>query len=214
MKIDKYVLGGVAILLAAVFVITASWYRRDEGAGVPAPAAEDIDRLIRPYSASLGPADAPVTLVEFFDPECEACGAMHPIVKRILQEFDGQVRLVIRYMPLHGNSVYAASLLEAAREQDRYWELMDVFLARQPQWASHEAPQPELLMEYAGELGLDVEALKLAASSAETARRIRQDTSDGQALGATRTPTFFVNGRPLARIGYEPLRSAIVAALP
>jgi protein-disulfide isomerase len=214
MKIDKYLLGGIVVALAAVFVIGANWYRQDEQAALETIATGSTDRLVRPYSPTLGPADAPVTLVEFLDPECEACGAMHPIVKRVMDEFDGQVRLVVRYMPLHANSVYAAGLLEGARSQEMYWELMDAFLSRQMEWASHDAPRPELLNAYAAQLGLDVERLAAAASGAEVERRIRQDTSDGQALGVNRTPTFFVNGRPLARIGYEPLRAAIVAELP
>jgi protein-disulfide isomerase len=214
MRIDKYLLGGIVVALAAVFVIGASWYRQDEQAAIATITTGSTDRLVRPYSPTLGPADAPITLVEFLDPECEACGAMHPIVKRVMEEFDGLVRLVVRYMPLHPNSVYAAGLLEGARSQEMYWELMDAFFSRQPEWASHDAPRPELLAAYAAQLGLDIERLTAAASDAEVERRIRQDTSDGQALGVNRTPTFFVNGRPLARVGYEPLRSAIVAALP
>jgi protein-disulfide isomerase len=214
MRIDKYLLGGIVVALAAVFVIAANWYRQDERAATETAVAGSTDRLVRPHSPTLGPEDAPVTLVEFLDPECEACGAMHPIVKRVLEEFDGRIRLVVRYMPLHHNSAYAAGLLEAARSQDKYWELMDVFFARQPEWASHDTPRPELLASYAAQLGLDVERLAAAAADAEVERRIRQDSNDGQALGVDRTPTFFVNGRPLARIGYEPLRSAIVAALP
>jgi protein-disulfide isomerase len=214
-KIDKYLLGGIVVALAAAFLIAANWYRQDEQAAIEAVvAAGGTDRLIRPHSPTLGPADAPVTLIEFLDPECEACGAMHPVLKRLLQEFDGRIRFVVRYMPLHQNSAYAAALLEGARTQNMYWDLMDAFFARQAEWASHEAPRPEFLAAYAAQLGLDVDRLTAAASDAEIERRIRQDTTDGQALGVDRTPTFFVNGRPLPRIGYEPLRSAIVAALP
>jgi protein-disulfide isomerase len=180
MRIDKYLLAGIVVALAAVFVIAANWYRQDERAAIETAVAGSTDRLVRPHS----------------------------------EEFDGRIRLVVRYMPLHYNSAYAAGLLEGARSQDKYWELMDVFFTRQPEWASHETPRPELLAAYAAQLGIDVERLASAAADAEVERRIRQDTNDGQALGVDRTPTFFVNGRPLARIGYEPLRSAIVAALP
>ena len=216
MKIDKYLLGGLALVLAAIFVIGASWYRQDaETPLTSAPVSgEGTDRLVRPHSPTLGPENAPITLVEFLDPECEACGAMHPIVKRVMEEFDGKIRLVIRYLPLHHNSAYAASLLEAARADGKYWELMDAFFARQPEWASHEAPRPDLLVNYASQLGLNPERLASAAINSETERRIREDASDAKALGVNRTPTFYVNGRQVARIGYEPLRAAIVAALP
>jgi protein-disulfide isomerase len=213
MKINKFVMGGVAVALVAAFVIAANWYRREEATQAEQTAAQGSDRLVRPHSPTLGPANAPVTLVEFLDPECEACGAMHPIVKQLMREFDGRVRLVVRYMPFHPNSAYAASLLEGAREQDKYWELMDVFFARQPEWAGHDAPRPDLLAVYARNLGLDMTRLGATGTSAETERRITQDTEDGAALGVQRTPTFFVNGKPLPQIGYEPVKAAIEAAL-
>ncbi len=214
MKFNKYLLGGLAAALIAVFVIAGNWYRQNEQAAIEPIAADISERLVRPHSPALGPPDAPVTLVEFLDPECEACGAVHPIVKRVLDEFEGRIRLVVRYMPLHQNSAYAAALLEAARAQDKYWVLMDTFFARQGEWARHEDPKPELLPMYAGWLGLDVESLAAAAADPEVAQRIREDANDGHALGVDRTPTFFVNGRPLPAIGYEPLRSAVAAAMP
>lgn len=138
---------------------------------------------------------------------------MYPIVKHVMTEFDGRVRLVIRYMPLHQNSAYAASLLEAARAQNRYWEFLDIVMLRQPEWASHAAPRPDLLMTYAPSAGLDAEQLRLAMTDPEVKARIQQDEADGIALGANRTPTFFVNGKLLPQLGYGPLRAAIEAAL-
>ena len=213
MKIDKYVMGGAAVVLVAAFLIGANWYRSEETAQAEQTAVQGSDRLVRPHSPTLGLATAPVTLVEFLDPECEACGAMHPIVKQLMREFDGRLRLVVRYMPFHPNSAYAASLLEGAREQGKYWELMDVFFARQHEWAGHAAPRPELLAGYARDLALDMRQIGATGTSAETERRIKQDAEDGAALGVTRTPTFFVNGKPLPEIGYEPVRAAIEAAL-
>lgn len=213
MKVSKPLLAAIAAALIAAFVLGAGWYRSRDAAEANAAANAHQERLIRPYSISQGPADAPVTLVEFFDPECESCGAMYPIVKQLQQEFGDRVRLVIRYMPLHGNSVYAAALLEAAREQNRYWEFADIMMARQPEWASHHAPRPDLLLVYAGQAGLDVEQLQVALTNPEIRARIRQDELDGRDLGAIRTPTFFVNGKVLPRLGYAPLREAIQAEL-
>ena len=214
MKINKYTLGGIAVALVAAFLILSNRYRQEEETQAVTTAAEETDRLVRAHSPTLGPASAPVTIVEFLDPECEACRAMYPIVKRVLQEFDGRVRLVVRYSTFHRNSAYAAGLLEGARAQNKYWELMDVFFARPPEWASHDAPKPELLMDYARALGLNAEQLGSTATQAEVQQRLSQDAEDGRALGVARTPTFFVNGRPLPQIGYEPLRAAVAAALP
>ena len=169
--------------------------------------------LVRPHSPTLGAANARVSIVEFFDPECEACRAMYPIVKDVMKEFDGQAKLVIRYMPNHPNSRSAAALLEAAREQNKYWEYLEIMMFRQPEWASHHAPRPELLLAYAAEVGLDVKRLQADAMRADIRARIEADQSDGLALGARQTPTFFINGKPLMQLGHEPLRGAVQAAL-
>ena len=209
MRVGTGMLAAIAAALVAAFVAAAMVYRTQEQQQVTATAAAQPDRLIRPYSPTLGPADAPVTIVEFLDPECEACAALHPIVKQVMREFDGRVRLVVRYMPFHGNSAYAASLLEATRAHGSYWGMLETFFLRQHEWASHGAPRPELLLDYAVLGGLDQATWKAEAANPEFQQRIRQDFEDGKALGVTRTPTFFVNGRPLAQIGYEPLRRAV-----
>ncbi len=207
MTINKVTLGAIAALLIAVFVFASNWYKAEQTPTLSeAPMAAP---LIRPYSPTLGPDGAAVTLVEFFDPECESCRAMYPIVKQVMAEFEGQVKLVIRYQPLHQNSVYAASLLEAARVQGRYWEYLDVVMQRQPEWASHAAPRPDLLLTYAPMVGLDADQLRAAATNPEIRTRIEQDARDGQAVGADRTPTFFINGQMLSQLGYAQLRAAI-----
>jgi protein-disulfide isomerase len=213
MKVSKSLLAMVVAVLVAVFVVGANWYRGREIADVDGAASGGAAQLVRPYSIAQGPAGAPVTVVEFFDPECEACRAMYPIVKQVMAEFDGRVRLVIRYMPLHQNSAYAATLLEAARAQNKYWEYLEIVMLRQPEWASHSAPRPDLLMTYAPLAGLDVEQLRLATTDPELKSRIQQDEADGVALGANRTPTFFINGKVLPQLGYGPLRAAIEAEL-
>lgn len=214
MKVSKPLLAAVIAVLVAAFVVGANWYRGRGSADVSEGASSGAAELVRPYSITLGPASAPVTMVEFFDPECEACRAMYPIVKQVMAEFDGRVQLVIRYMPLHQNSAYAATLLEAARAQNKYWEYLDIVMLRQPEWASHAAPRPDLLMTYAPMAGLDVEQLRLAATDPDLKARIQQDEADGRVLGANRTPTFFVNGKVLPQLGYGPLRAAIEAELP
>jgi protein-disulfide isomerase len=222
-KINNVTMAVIAGVLVVGFVVAANLYTPAQPAPEPASAAASSPAgapgssietlLVRPYSPSQGPEQAAVTIVEFFDPECESCRAMYPIVKQVLSEFDGKVRLVIRYMPLHQNSVYAASLLEAARAQNKYWEYLEVVMLRQPEWASHSAPRPDLLLTYAPQVGLNADQLKAAASDPQVRMRITQDERDGNQLGANRTPTFFINGAPLMRLGYEELRDAVRAAL-
>lgn len=216
MQINKWVLGSVVTVVAAVFLLGAEWYRSAQPTNTPGaaatPAATGLS-LVRPYSVSLGPEQAEVTVVEFLDPECESCRVMYPMLKQLLEEFSGRVRLVIRYMPLHDNATYASSLLEAARVQSRYWEFLDIMMARQPEWASHAAPRPELLLQYAPMAGIDAAQLQADAQDPQIRLRILQDQTDGQTLGVTGTPTFFINGRELMRLSYGDLRAAIQSQL-
>jgi protein-disulfide isomerase len=220
MRKEVKVLALIAIVVV-IFAVLGAGYYRDSVQGVRRPAAGSDNTLVRPDSPTLGPADAPVTVVEFLDPECESCGAFHPTVKRILKDYDGKVRLVVRYMPFHPNSVLAASVTEAAGEQGRYWEMQELLFSRQPEWGEihghggHAAPavrreQPAVLFErYAAELGLDAERLRAALAENRYAAKVERDRRDGQTLGVTRTPTFFVNGRQLARFSQQDLRALI-----
>lgn len=213
MKFDKYVMLGVFALLITAFLWGARWYRNKESTQVNAKVQESAELLVRPYSPVLGPSDAKVTVVEFYDPECEACSAFYPVVKQVLQEFDGKVRLVLRYMPFHKNSVYAATVLEGAKKQGKYWEALETMFAHQSEWASHHAPKPELLMGYMKELGLNMETLAGSLQDSEPKSKIQQDQEDGTKLGITGTPTFFVNGRLLEKLSPQDLRAAIADAL-
>lgn len=213
MKVDKWLLIGVSALLITAFLWAAHWYRKQEAKESDALANANAELLVRSYSPASGPKEAPVTVVEFLDPECEACRALYPMVKDVLKDFGGKARLVVRYMPLHKNSAYAASLLEAARKQGKYWEALELMFAKQPEWASHHAPRPELLLGYLRELGLDMERLNASLQDQEIESRVRQDQDDGKKLGVARTPTFFVNGKMLHELGYEQLRSAIEEGL-
>ena len=168
------------------------------------------DRLVRPYSPVLGREDAPVTVVEFLDPACEACRAFHPTVKRILADNPDTVRVVVRYTPFHGEgSEVAIATLEAARDQDLFEPVMQALFDRQNEWASHGAPATERIMEIAAEAGLDPERANLLMRSPETIGIINADRADVEALGIRGTPTFFVNGEPLAEFGERELVEAV-----
>jgi protein-disulfide isomerase len=216
-KKDIYKLAGVAAVLLAAFALGAIFYLRTESRERAQRVAEQAAQqtraedsiFVRPHSRSLGPKSAKVTIVEFLDPECESCRAMYPAVKHLLSQYEGRIRLVVRYMPLHPNSVYAAGMLEAAGEQGRYWEMLEILFRNQPQWGSHHHPRPELIPGYAQEIGLDIQAVERFLGAGSHRRIVEADHADGKTLGVTGTPTFFVNGRPLERLGYETLKALI-----
>lgn len=212
-QIKIMVLIGIVVLVAAF--IGASYYR-DAVQSERQPPADGNSTLVRPDSRALGAADAPVTLVEFYDPECESCREFSPRIKKIMKDYDGKIRFVARYMPLHSNSVAAAVVTEAAGEQGKYWEMQELLFRRQAEWsAGHGAPSaghapPVALFEkYAAELGLDVAALRNEIAQPRHAAKVERDRKDGLALGIAKTPTFYVNGRILARFSEQDLRSLI-----
>ena len=213
MKRDAWILAAVAAVLVVALVVGARMYRsaqeQERQAVAEQASAGDPGVLVRPDSPSKGPLDAKVTIVEFLDPECEACRAVYPIVERLMSEYPGKIRLVIRYMPFHVSSVLAASALEAAGEQGRYWEMLEILFLHQPEWGDHHAPRPELIPTYAERLGLDMDAFRRSYEGIRHHAKVERDRADGEALGVVGTPTFFVNGKRLERLGYEPLRTRI-----
>ena len=218
------ILVAIAFIVIIGAVIGASYYRNsmqnarvtgtNTGTGKSSITPET---LVRPDSPSLGAADAKVTLVEFLDPECESCAAFSPVVKKILKDYDGKVRLVVRYMPLHPNSLRAAALTEAAGEQGKYWEMQELLFQRHAEWGErHGAPTtaqpanvPALFEKYAAELGLDTERVNSALKENRFQAKLERDLADGRALGVRKTPSFFVNGRMLMRFSESDLRALI-----
>jgi protein-disulfide isomerase len=167
------------------------------------------EALVRSDSPTLGAKDAKVTVVEFLDPECEACAAFHPIMKKVLKDYDGKVRLVVRYMPLHPNSLSAATFTEAAGEQGKYWEAQELLFKKQPEWgtkhgpAAANAPKPDinaLFRGYAEELKLNTDQMNAVFAANKYAEKLARDKKDGESLGVRQTPTIYVNSRKLQRL--------------
>ena len=138
-----------------------------------------------------GPVDAPVTLVEYGDFECPYCGRAEPAVRGLLQEF-GDVGYVWRNLPLsdvHPHAQLAAEAAEAAATQGRFWEMHDVLLAHQ------DALDPDDLVRYAQQIGLDVEQFASDLRTHAGVGRVADDVDSADLSGVSGTPTFFVNGR-------------------
>lgn len=197
-----------AAVLVAFIVGIVVFNDRSRQEAVQAANANN-DALVRPHSAVWGNPAAKVTIVEFFDPACETCRAFYPIVKRMVNSSFGQIRLVVRYAPLHNGSDIAIKILEAARLQGKYWEALEKTLAGQAQWASHQNSRPELIWDLIGDIGLDVARAKSDAGGEALDRLLQQDIADMKSLKVTKTPGFFVNGEPLRQFGEAQLRSLV-----
>jgi len=192
----------------------AAWYANRPAllAGVDPVAPEIAEALVRPYSPILGPEDAPVTIVEFFDPACEACRAFHPIIKDIMAEHGDAVRIVMRYTPFHGEgSETAIRVLEAARMQNLFEPVLEAILREQPRWASHGGIRSDRVLGIAASVGLDIVAAQTQMTAPQTVGALNQDREDVETVGVRQTPTFFVNGKPLDPFGEAELRRLVAA---
>jgi protein-disulfide isomerase len=179
-------------------------------AGEPLPA-ELSALLIREHSPVLGPANAPVTIVEFLDPACEACAAYAPVVRQIELVYPQEVRVVVRFAAFHPGSDEAIRVLDAARRQGKFEPVLDALFANQEEWASHRAPNVARAWEIAGDAGLDVAQAKRTARDQQADAVLRVEAEDIVALKVERTPTFFINGRPLINYGPETLMNVVSA---
>lgn len=199
----------VAALVIGVVAIVLTWSRAPEKEPGDPQAAQTAAILIRPHSPVIGPPEAPVTIVEFFDPSCEACRAFHPYVKQLLADFPGKLRVVIRYAPFHEGSDEAVAILEAAREQGRFEQVLEALLQAQPQWAAHGAPNLALAWNVASNAGLDTAPPRREVALERARQILKQDVADLNAVGVEKTPTFYVNGRPLSRFHPDELRRLV-----
>ena len=139
-----------------------------------------------------------------FDPACEACRAFHPVVKEILSEFQGKVRVVLRYTAFHPPSEEAIKILEAARIQGKFEVVLERLLETQPRWAPHGRPASNAWNLLDG-TGLDLERARRESQLPDIAAILNQDAADVKIVGIRGTPTFFVNGKPLPSFGAEQL---------
>ena len=222
MRKEIKILGVIAVVVVITAIVGANYYRssiqseRITTGGNPNKPQISPEQLVRPDSPTLGAPDAPVTIVEFLDPECESCRTFNPTVKKLLKDYDGKVRLVVRYMPLHPNSLSAATFTEAAGEQGKYWQAQEMLFQKQPEWGTKHGPSPggqpdinALFKKYAAELGLDSNKMDSVFAQNKYAAKLERDKKDGQSLGVRQTPTLFVNGRKLARLYESDLKSLI-----
>ena len=138
-----------------------------------------------------GPAEAPVTVVEYGDFECPYCGRAEPVVRELLADF-GDVRYVWRHLPLsdvHPNAELAAEASEAAAAQGAFWEMHDLLLDHQGDLRPHD------LQAYAERLDLDLERYRDDLRQHAHAPRVEEDVDSADISGVTGTPTFFINER-------------------
>lgn len=138
----------------------------------------------------------PVTITEFADIQCPACKQYHPIIKSVLDLYPETVVWNFKHFPInsiHPNATPAALAAEAAGEQDKFFEMVDILYERQEAWARLPDPN-EVFLSYAEEIGLDLPKFKEDLANEELAKKIESQRTEGINAGVNATPSFFVNG--------------------
>jgi len=155
------------------------------------------------FNPAKGPADAPVTIVEFSDFQCPFCRRAQTVVDEVLKRYDGKIRYVYRQLPLemHDNARTAAEASLCADDQGKFWPLHDWMFQHQQELSA------DSLKAKAGELGLDATAFASCLDEKKHAAQVDQDMAEAQRLGITGTPGFLINGRLIS--GAQPLSTFV-----
>lgn len=179
-------------IIVAVLLGGAIWY-----ANVSAEKS-NVGVEITPHVK--GGQDAAVTLVEYSDFQCPACAGFQPVVTGMLEQYGDKLRLEFKHFPLppqmHPHAFPAAMAAEAAGQQGKFFEFHDLLFTNQATWSKATVPTT-FFIQYANELGLDVDKFKEHMRSSALRERIQADFAAGQALDITGTPTFFLNGKKM-----------------
>jgi len=206
----------IAIAVAIVLLIVGIVFSITQQQQPAAPAEGGELQTVRTDSRVLDEGgEGAITVVEFLDFECEACGAFYPIVEELREKYDGEITYVVRYFPLPGhiNSTQAALAAEAAGQQDRFEDMFHRLFETQAQWGEQSEETPEVFRSFAEDLGLDMDAYDAAIADTATAERVQSDKTDGERLGVNSTPTFFVDGEKITLQEWDDLEEAIEKAV-
>jgi protein-disulfide isomerase len=210
------IIGGVLVaVIAAMLLVTRPSNTNTAGAGITGngqrptnsgaanpnarPSTPGLSQPGAPNPHVRGGERAAVTLEEFSDFQCPACGGLEPTLRKIEKEYGDRVRLIFRNFPLkqHKYAFLAARAAEAAGLQGKFWEMHDAIYDNQKDW--EEAPEPRTIFDtYATRLGLDVQRFRADMERQDIADRVIADYNRGLSMGVGGTPSIYLNGRQLS----------------
>jgi len=201
------------LVMSLLFALAAYFYNAQQMETKTKLATQHANALLPFHAIKKGNPKAKVTIVEFLDPACGTCKQFHPVIKDLLKKYPDKLNLVVRYAPFHHGSDQMVAILEASRKQKQFWNVLDLMFESQEFWAINHQARPELFWPYLEGYGFDVARIKQDMRNPAILKIIEQDLVDGELLGATKTPTFFVNGKPLSSFGYEQLMNLVQSEL-
>ncbi len=203
----------VAALLVLAFAGGSYFYKQQQAETAAQLAQQNMAALVRADAPSFGNPNAPVHIVEFFDPACGTCREFYPLVKALMAANPDKIRLSLRYAPFHPGSEAVVKVLEAAHRQGQFEPALQALFAAQNAWVINHTSHVELIGPVLEPLNLDMARLQNDANAPEVATIIARDLLDAKTMNVTMTPEFFVNGKPLPSFGFEQLKALVDEAL-
>ncbi|MBN9632156.1 MAG: thioredoxin domain-containing protein [Actinobacteria bacterium] len=197
----------LAFIVVIVIVLVGRAQSASQQAAAPAVTRAD-SRILQKATTDK------VTVVEFLDFECEACGAAYPVVEQLREQYKGRVTFIARYFPIpsHKNAMNAAMAAEAAGRQGKFTEMYSKLFQTQTQWAERQDDQSPALRSLAASIGLDMTQYDKDIADPTLRIRVTKDQADGVQLGVAGTPTFFLNGEKLTLTSKEQFASELEKA--
>lgn len=190
------------LVIVAIFVAATFFYKNS----ISNSRTNLAEVLQKEYSYKKGENKKNIVVVEFLDPECEACAAFHPVMKKLYKEYSEDILIVTKYLANHKNSKIAIEILEASREQNLYNEVLELIFEKLPIWAQHNNEKPELLWDFLKDIpNLNIEKLKVDMKNPKISDIIKQDRADATDLSVRGTPTIFVNDVELQNLSQKAL---------
>jgi protein-disulfide isomerase len=188
-------------------------YKKQQAGQAAQPAAQNLAALVRADSPTFGNPNAPVHIVEFFDPACGTCRDFYPLVKAMMAANPDKIRLSMRYAPFHPGSEAVVKVLEASRKQGKFEATLEALFAAQDTWVKNHQANVQLIGPALEPLGMNLEKLQLDALAPEVANIIARDLQDANTMDVSMTPEYFVNGKPLPQFGFAELQGLVNEAL-
>lgn len=193
----------LALIIATGFMIGAFVLSGGKAEAPKSDKFNDGDILsIKDTDYKQGAGNKNVTIIEYADFQCPACGALHPILKEVKDYYQDDITFVFRNFPLiqiHQNAQAAHRAAEASGRQNKFWEMHDLLYENQQIWSESDKSQT-IFEGFAQQLGLDIEKYKTDFASEDVNTRISADMESGKKLSINGTPTIFINGQQVKEL--------------
>jgi protein-disulfide isomerase len=218
---------GFIVLVTVVVIIAGAYSGGTSSNNASSTFVATAAPAITPADWSEGNPNAKVSLIEYGDFECPACGEYYPVVEQLVQNYSSTVRFVFRNFPLYTVHPFAGISAQAAEAAGleggtaKYWAMNGILYTKQSEWSLNSALTPQQVLSqyldgYAQSIGLDVNAFNVDLNATSVMQKIQTDVAGGTAAQIDHTPTFFVNLKqipnPTGLSDFETVLNAAIAS--